>query len=911
MEMKKFLLPLFLLFASLLLSQSSVDSLKALLHNQVPDTTQVRLLNELGLAYTYFLTDSALVYTRHGLSIAENIDFAAGVAKSRFQLTLIHRLLGNYPEALNNGFESLKYYTEVQRKPDIAGVLTNLGGVYFRLQDYDKALGYYEKSLKIRLELGDEIGQATQFVGLGLVYENIHQYEKALTYYLQALAINRRNAPPLNTAINLVNIGDLYLNQDQYEEALPYFFESLGINRKINNQQGVASVTRHLAQLYQKTGDLKRSIKYAETSLEVAIKIKRKIIASEASLVLSENYSNIKDYRKALEFYHIHTKYNDSLYSATKLKELSSLESRYRVQQKEQELKIKEQTIALLESDKQISRLWRNILMASLFILTLIGFLIYKFLKTNSRKDKALIRTQWVNTQQLEALDKAKSRFFANISHEFRTPLTLIKGPIERLEQSPEEPLSMDTIKMIRRNSNRVLKLVNQLLELSKIDEGNLKLEPTEGDIYKCLRAATSSFNSHAAQRNIDYRVQIPQTVLWASFDRDKLEKITYNLLSNAFKFSIDGAVISVEGKYGEKGLEIQVSDSGMGIPEEELPFIFDRFFQVDSSSTKEHEGSGIGLSLSKSLVEFMDGAITVTSKEGKGSVFVVQLPILQIKTGQKESVLAGGNMKGIVSKPAPFELTKEDKRDVPRILLVEDNDDMRHFIKESLILEYKITEAINGLAGLKKSIADPPDLIITDLMMPKMDGIELCKKLKTDVHTSHIPIIMLTARAGVDNKIVGLETGADDYLTKPFDAKELMARTKNLIMQRLKLRELYINTDVQIDPKKITVTSIDQKFLEQVLALLEDNSANSDFGVPQMQQTLGMSKTQINRKIKALTNETPGELLRNFRLKKAAQLLLQKADSVTQIAYKVGFNNLSYFAKCFKEVYGVAPSAY
>lgn len=515
-----------------------------------------------------------------------------------------------------------------------------------------------------------------------------------------------------------------------------------------------------------------------------------------------------------------------------------------------------------------------------------------------------------IQAEKLKELDKAKSRFFANISHEFRTPLTLIKGPIEQLEQNFDEKMSLETVKMIRRNANRVLNMVNQLLDLSKFDEGSLKLAPTEGDVFKCIRAATSSFNSHAAQRDIDYKVQIPQEALWASFDRGKLENIIYNLLGNAFKFSGDGSEISFIASFGTRGLEILVSDSGKGIPAEKLPYIFDRFYQVDDSNTREKSGSGIGLSLSKDLVELMDGTITVTSEVNKGTFFTVQLPIQKIKMGYKEVV--EDSMEGEVStRKSPFVLSKADERNLPSILLVEDNFDMRHFIKEQLTKNYKVIEAINGDEGLKKAMANPSDLIITDLMMPKMDGIELCKRLKTDVHTSHIPVIMLTAKAGMENKIEGLETGADDYLTKPFDAKELLVRTKNLIEQRQKLRELYSNKEVQVDPKKITVTSIDQKFLEELILLLEEHYSDADFGVPQMQEALAMSKTQLHRKLKALTNEAPGELLRNFRLKRAAQLLSQKADSVTQIAYRVGFNNLSYFAKCFKELYGVAPSNY
>ena len=427
---------------------------------------------------------------------------------------------------------------------------------------------------------------------------------------------------------------------------------------------------------------------------------------------------------------------------------------------------------------------------------------------------------------------------------------------------------------------------------------------------YKCLRAATSSFNSHAAQRNIDYRVSIPQGALWASFDRDKLENILYNLLGNAFKFSDDGAEVSFNAVFRQGILQVEILDSGPGIPKEKLGHIFDRFYQVDSTTTKEKEGSGIGLSLSKDLTELMSGDISVSSELNKGTHFTVRLPIEEIKTGQ--TVRTDPEIQWQNKTPRKtFALSKSDKRDLPNVLLVEDNADMRHFIMEQLLKYYKVEQAINGEEGLKEAMASPPDLIITDLMMPKMDGIELCRRLKTDVNTSHIPVIMLTAKAGTENKIEGLETGADDYLTKPFDAGELLVRTKNLIEQREKLRKLFSSSEIKIDPKKITSSSLDQKFLEQVLELLEDNYSDSKFGVPAMQSSLGMSKAQLHRKLKALTNEAPGELLRNFRLKRAAQLLSQKADSVTQIAYQVGFNNLSYFAKCFKELYGVSPSSY
>lgn len=289
----------------------------------------------------------------------------------------------------------------------------------------------------------------------------------------------------------------------------------------------------------------------------------------------------------------------------------------------------------------------------------------------------------------------------------------------------------------------------------------------------------------------------------------------------------------------------------------------------------------------------------------------MVHIPVVEIETRKstrEDEGVQPGQQRG---KAEVFEFEDSERRELPLILLVEDNPDMRSYIKGHLKKNYRVKEAHDGIEGLEMARANPPDLIITDVMMPRLDGIELCKKFKTDIATSHIPIIMLTARVGIDNKIEGLETGADEYLVKPFQINELLVRIKNLIEQRKKLREFFSRNSVSAIPDNIDLTPPDQRFLDKVLQLLDANYADPDYGVPQLQSELGMSNTQLYRKVKALTGERPGELLRNYRLKKAAYLLNQNADTVTQIAYQVGFNNLSYFAKCFKSLYGVAPSSY
>ncbi|MDH3651148.1 MAG: response regulator, partial [Saprospiraceae bacterium] len=508
---------------------------------------------------------------------------------------------------------------------------------------------------------------------------------------------------------------------------------------------------------------------------------------------------------------------------------------------------------------------------------------------------------------RLQEVDELKSRFFANISHEFRTPLTLIKGPIDQAFKTPDTSLGRHTIKLIKKNADRLLQLVNQMLDLAKVDAGSLRVEPAEGNVFKGLRAAASSFSSMAAQRNLDYQIKIPARSLWTSFDRDKLDKVVYNLLSNAFKFTPDEGSIIFGASYIDEVLSFSVQDSGAGIDPGQLDRIFDRFFQVDSSETREQQGSGIGLALSKELIELMHGDIIVTSTPGKGSCFKVNIPMLEI---------LGTRPKAIVHPDTPTIISDEVVNSPVAnlassiVLIVEDHEDMGNFIAEQLQEDFIINRASNGEVGFEQAVKAIPDLIITDLMMPKMDGIEMTRLLKMDERTSHIPIIMLTAKAGTDNLIRGIETGADNYLTKPFNADELQARVKNLIRQRTLLREHYAKSTV-FNPKEIEVPSRDEVFLQKIQDLLELQHDDPSFGVPIMQKELALSKTQLHRKVKALTNRTPGELLRIFRIQRAMQLLTQSGENVSSVSYQVGFNDPSYFAKVFKDVQGVTPSQF
>lgn len=529
-----------------------------------------------------------------------------------------------------------------------------------------------------------------------------------------------------------------------------------------------------------------------------------------------------------------------------------------------------------------------------------------------------------INAEQLKELDKMKSNFFVNISHEFRTPLSLILSPLEKfIEEKEAGQIRLTEIERMHRNAKRLQQLINQLLDLAKLESGGMKLNAKRSDFIYFLRVLTASFEALAESRNIQFEVDIPAHAYEAYFDDDKVETVLYNLLSNAFKFTPDGGRIHMQvalpTERGDRSVSISISDTGPGIPLEEVDKIFDRFYQVDSSSSREFEGSGIGLSLVKELVLLMKGNINVQSNAGKGATFTVKLPLERLSDSNQAFSGLNGETTSVDPLVKSTETGTEEKSASPEntiapaealVLLVEDNADLRAYLKESLENEYQIAVAENGQIGLEKALELIPDLILSDMMMPVMDGFTLCTKIREDERTSHIPFLLLTARATIESKLEGLELGADEYMTKPFNIKEIKVRMKNLLEQRKNLRKSF-SRELTIQPKNISVTSIDERFLNHALEIMETHLSDPQFSVERFAEEIGMSRKNLLRKIKALTDQSVNEFIRNFRLKRAAQLISGKTANISEIAYQVGFNNLSYFSKCFKELFGALPNEY
>ncbi len=625
-------------------------------------------------------------------------------------------------------------------------------------------------------------------------------------------------------------------------------------------------------------------------------------------------------------------------------------------------------------------RTWWSYLLYGLMVFGVLYVL--RRYEMNRQQHKHRAELEHVATKKLKELDKLKSDFFANISHEFRTPLTLILGPAEQLIQESSES-SKKKGKLIRRNVQRLLQLIEQLLDLSKLERNNVQLQAHAGDFIAFLKGLAMSFESLAEQKGIDLQFDVHdarqhdedteyQLDKSTYFDGDKIEKIFSNLLSNAFKFTETGGKVKVTGtliadcslKAGDsvKGksheivhpicqvcrndtgtngssvncVEISIADTGVGIPAEQLPHVFDRFFQVDASSRRAHGGTGIGLALVKELVELHHGSIVVTSEEGAGTTFTICLPLGKEHLSPEQLVDTTHtpllNEAGYIV--SPFEepvlsLSKEGLSEMsesdndltetteakptankPILLIIEDNSDVRAYIREQLQTEYAILEAEDGEAGIARAIEAIPDLVISDVMMPKKDGFEVCRTLKTDTRTSHIPVILLTAKALEKEKLTGFETGADAYVLKPFRQKELAVRVRTLIELRRKLRQRFSTVTV-VKPSEVEATSMDRAFLEHVIEIIEARFDDEAFNVEALASAVAMSLSQLNRKLNALIGQPAGHMLRCMRLQRAADLLVNKSGTIAEICYEVGFSDQANFTRAFKKQFNCSPSQY
>lgn len=534
--------------------------------------------------------------------------------------------------------------------------------------------------------------------------------------------------------------------------------------------------------------------------------------------------------------------------------------------------------------------------------------------KTNSELKRQKEQLEIVS-KQLEEATQAKLLFFTNISHEFKTPLSLILGPVQTLlahNSLPKE--EQDLLFLIKKNSNRLLHLISEVIEFRSYENNKMQMYFTKGNLKSFLNELNSFFTDRIKQKKLNFQFLAEDTSFEMAFDKEKVEKIYFNLLSNALKFTPQEGRISVSLEKQGEYASLRVFNSGSYIPKDKQNEVFEHFYKINPDS----EGSGIGLALVQALVASHNGTISVESTEGEGTTFLIRLPFSQEQVSAKavyDSNYIETHLDLLPSLPASDEKLKlptvvPSAPEKPTVLIVEDNEDMRQFIRYILSDNYNLIEAENGEEGFEVAKKHLPDVVISDVMMPKTDGFDLCQLLKTNVATNHIPVILLTAYALDEQKQVGFESGADAYISKPFNVKLLKTRVRKLIENRKKIRESFSNFLLN-ETKQETLGKVEQQFITDFTQYVENSIANPELNIDEIADALGLSRSNLYRKIKSLTDYSPNELIRTIRVKYAKQLLNSKAKSISEVAYEVGFSSPSYFAKCFKDFYNESPTEY
>lgn len=986
-----------------------VDSLAGIL----PKLSGIELIDALNkLALVYSLNDSkkSLKYAEKAMDLAKKINYPEGRAMALYSIGNSYYVMDNYSDALANQLSALRLFDSLDMQFELANLLSQIAGIHSYAGSHDLACRYHKQALNVfeklndtgfimhsliylgyanlwygdtvsaikafqrRLSLAKAINdkwrQVDSYEALGLCYSG-RILDSALYYFIEANKIWKEQHSRDHEYYFLISAEACFAGGPQhYDEAEKLFLKA----RERITRQNRVRMLYGMAELYFNTGRYDKAKEFLNVSFhecqtflnkqnhQMFTYLNQKL---EYEMFLKPYMEKIYwlYYRldtvlhdKDLAFTHfkLATQWKDSMQNEQNRRQWAMMQGQY-------ETEASQSKITLLEKDNEVKSLTlmrSRIYLAGLGVFVLIiilGAII--FIRQRKIRAQHALELERVKSEKLKELDKLKSRFFANISHEFRTPLTLIMGPLEKVLAKAEDDMDIKELGIAKKYTGKLQILINNLLTISKLESGKLQLRASEMDVVKLIRSYLQSFESLAKQKNIELKFTSENKEILTFIDREKFELIMNNLMSNAFKYTEDGGTITVtvsappqSPPYGEEAalfgrpdlggttggaervewVKITVSDTGCGIAPEHIDHVFDRFYQVERADSNYYKGTGIGLALTREMVELHHGIIKVDSELGKGSTFTILLPLgkehltaEEIVDNQQLAVDSASSEPGIRQMilqdqsqseiPPPSNI---DNRQLttghPILLIAEDNADMRSYIRGYFDTKYRIIEAVDGLDGYEKSIEHIPDIIISDVMMPKMDGNAFCRKVKTDERTSHIPVILLTARASKENRIEGLETEADDFITKPFDGDELQVRVKNLIVQRKKLQAFY-RKDLEVNRNivKEEKLSMDEMFLQKAKMIVTKNLSNPQYEVTDFATEMAMSRIQLYRKLRALVDNSVTEFIRNIRLNLAAELIKKKAGSLSGIAYDVGFNNPSYFSICFRNHFGVSPTEY
>lgn len=872
-------------------TEKQIDSISKLIENEVSDSIKSILLIKKSTIYEKSSSiDSAIATVNKAIELADKNIINYNKARAHIILGNIHLNRYKYDLAFKNYAlaDSICKGTSYLKKSNIRAKALNFLGYAVRLtHDYEKASAFYQKAKSMYKELGDESGLQEVNIGLAQSYVAEKKYDDALELLNEAVTYHKKNNTGNPYTYAVIVRGYLLVKMKRFEEAEKDYLNYYNIAREGNNKTKQLRSLSYLGYFYAEKGDLENALKYYKKGIQMSKKEGNLFMLEETQkglIKILKRTNNLKELANAYESY-IDTKSKQD--SINKSNEIYELETKYQTQQKEQE-------IALLAAKNQLSEQRRKnqeyLYIAILgVLLTVAGFLFFAY------QNKLKI------SKKMKELNRLKSRFFANISHEFRTPLTLIMSPVQQLQSSVPNKEQQTQLHLINTNANRMLELVDQLLELSKIESGTLKVILKKGNLYSFLNALMEPYQFRAKEENIPFEVDIKPLGKDYFFDRDILTKIVVNLLTNAFKYRDKDTPVTFSAKVTSEQLQLKISNATNQLKKGDLQRIFGRFYQNNDKSM----GFGIGLALIKDLVELYEGSISVRLNNGKAT-FLVELPLHK---NLKQAVIIEEESVDYTFRTIQQD-TSFESDETPVLLVVDDNMDIRVVLRNLFKKEFKVLEAQNGKEAYELAQNEIPDMIISDVMMPEIDGFKLTNKLKNNELTSLIPVVLLTAKTTDETHLAAIKNTADAYLTKPFNHDIVIATVKQLLQERKKWQERY-SRELILKPLDIIISTADEKFIKRLENVLENELANPDFTTDKFAQQMHLSRMQLHRKLKSLLGVSATEFVRNERLKAAAELLKNQKLSVAEVAYSSGFNEVTYFSKCFKNIYNQSPSTF
>ena len=880
------------------------------------------------------LYNIGLVYNREGnypestLKIEEALQLYQEINDINSQiraLTYMSRqgaLRGDYARALDYYLQLLDLVKIYDKKTEESKILTEIANMNTDFGHYEESIVYTNKAMVIWKELGDIESEATGYNNIGRNLIFLGKYKEALEYLFLSLRSHQKSNRTEEIPFPLYNIGDVYEKLGQLDSALIYLYQALELAEETDNIYIQTLVLTDLAKVYAQQNERKQALNLLLKANSLSDSSQYLPEKRNIALELYKLYKVSNQPGLALKYHERYQFLQDSLQSTEKTRAIAMIEANYQFDQEKQQLALTQNQILAQERIRR-----RNILIALIISIAFMLLLAWLYRTKQVANQKTLEQNRIIEIQntelkdsqkKLKELDQAKSRLYTNITHEFRTPLTVILGLSRQLETAfPKRPEILKKLKLIHRNGQNLLDLINQILDLSKLEKNELRINFIQGDIISYIHYITESFHSLANTRNILLRVKTEEGRLNMDYDPEKIKQILANLISNAIKYTPSGGKIFIEiSKLNPSSvddlsfIQIKIRDTGSGIPAEDLPNIFDRFYQADDQIAKTG-GTGIGLALTKELVKLLEGTIHVESQVGEGTTFILALPISQIAEKSPSELYQEERAFPVATVQLPKGNT--NGQPLSDLLIIEDNPDVVEYLSICLQGHYNLDFAYNGRIGLEKAFESVPDIIISDVMMPEKDGFDVCDNLKNDIRTSHIPVILLTAKADIESRIAGLKRGADAYLKKPFHQEELLVVLENLLAIRQKLQIKYAGINLASGELKAQIeepppAEIEDAFLLKIKSIVEENLSDPNFSMNYLERAMGLSRSQLFRKIKALTGKSPSTFIRSIRLHHARKMLETSNLNVSEIAYEVGFSTPAYFSTAFLEEFGFQP---